>query len=245
MNEYDSEIQFRWFELPTVYEPLLFNTDLGLNFIGQLPYSDWRYEPNMVEWDGTKITFPTHEEGGNITYKIYSIDYVPGNTERLEAVYNLDYYTELPIDINEYEPGLNGNVGILIKMKNSAVVSYTILNTDIENYSFLEVYNLSGKEIMRVEKGLLSKMLLIPGTTQMEMTEGHYISFNLENMQSLEIETPGHYYTRIVAGPLVEEVDYVQDKTEVLLDGGINSIRLEVYGTENIKLKLLYTMKIK
>ena len=227
----------------TFEEPLFLVTDRGNACLTlPLPNTQWAYNPNMVGWDGTKLTLPQESTD---EYYLYILNIWEGNTERLDNLYSLDYYTKIP-EGKEYTPNLEGGVGILLQVKDRTVASYFILNQKLESYQSILAYDLTGKEVFRLSKNALSRYLPIPASTEMDMVTGHYIKLNFDWMDKVELDLNGHTLTRIDSPIWNGEVSYNQEDLEIKLSGEQDSyVELEIYGTDTFRIKVNYNVYMK
>lgn len=241
LSKVDTELKMNSFNILGTNEPLFIATDLGSYFSGKIPYCAWPYKDDLVEWDGKLI------KSIKTTNKLmmYQFSVERNNTSGLEGIYNLDYYTDIPDAVVDYDVQLDNRVGILVEVKDSAVVGYTILNSNIKDYNRLFAYNLRGNEIMVVYKDVLKKQLPIPGTEITEDTEGDLIKLNFSEMSHIEGQLIGHRQTVVHAGPVVKEISFDTSLFSMDVGSGVDSVELEIYGTNEFLIQLNYRMLIK
>lgn len=206
-----------------------------------LPDIQWKYDESIVDWDGSTLKLLD----GNSEYLMYILTIYEDNTERLENIYNLDYYTKIP-EGSSYSPDLEGGVGILVKTKNNAVTSYVILNSEIEEFEGLVAYNLEGKRVLQIAKNSLSRYLQIPYTIMFDLITGHYVEVNLDYINRFEFEAQDHILVSVETPIWEGELDHDEYQLEVDLSGEKdNNLVFEIYGTDIYSIKVFHEMLLK
>lgn len=217
-------------------EPLFLSTNKGQMALTQpLPSIKWRYNKKLGNWNGSTLTLP-EEEG--VEYKTFYL-----TPDLLDSLYKIDYYepiapgTDVPFNLNEM-------VGILIKLKNSSVVEYNILNSEVKEWQTLTAQDLNGDIVFRYQENALTEYLPIPGTTELAETKGHIIQFKWKDMEEIDIKSTGHSLIRVSIGSYKQELDYNQSSQTIHLKD-LGEVELQVFGTDLFDLELSYKTKIR
>lgn len=243
----DSHLSMISFNEFVTTEPLLIRTNKGC--VLTLPFENfqWKYDRYLVGWDGEKVTLPGKEEA--VSYRYYRFNVLPGGNELVKNIYSLDYYEEIEQEAysTDYILDLQGSVGILVKMKNSAVERYTILNSVIEDYDWGYVYNLQGKEIVEVRRDFLAESLPVGDTGLHELVEGHSIKVKMDTPEELTGEFRNHKLIRIRSSIHDGVVpDDGEGSIKVFLPPQIeDDVELSVYGTDIFTLQIWYKRQLR
>ena len=248
LTKVETKMIFQSFNFPIINEPLFVRTDKGSILTGPFNNFEWNYDENMVEWDGTNHTYTGGTEGIEFRlFKLFITDDYDVSNEILTNIYNLTYYDRFGTvdEFNTTPLYLDGQVGILAKLKNNAVVGYTILNSNIEDWEYLSIFNLNCNRLVTVNKGNLQKMFKVGDTEDYEQVTGHLIELNFETAQKLSLEVMGH--REIIVRTIFGEEIYNSEITNLNYDlgPGAGSIELEIYGTDLFQLDVDYQKTVK
>lgn len=208
-NSYPGRFEYDMFWLmPKSSQPLYYHTDKGDFMEGTLPRSVWSFDTNICTWDGREVTVDWTESGVN--YLIKDISIVNGSTLELDDVYRLDMYTNLPVDVNVYEPVYNGKPKILLKTKHNAVQGYYILNPIIENFNFIMGYDLEGNAIFSYTEESHGRRVLL------NFYGSNKLTINSDNPYKTIVNIGGFEYM-FDDGSIQEEFELGGEEVEIIV----------------------------
>lgn len=225
-------------------EPLFIRTNLGSQLTQPFENFQWKYKDSILEWNGKELTVPVPEEGTQ--YLLYKLQVDFGVTHMVENIYSLDYYTAIPTTPGTYDMLMEGYVGILVELKDSTVVAYTILNSVIDDYEWAYIYNLKGEELVEIRRDALVKPSGGDGVEMYGEVAGHLIRLNFEYPEKFVGEFL-RFKEIHVRSSLHEEVITASDNDtlELPLGHGLGELVLEVYGTDAFTLETQYRRHMK
>lgn len=228
--------------------PVFVQTDSGATFIGRLPKSKWKYVEGMVEYENGVLTYKETEEELNeqgIEYLMHKFYIDDNQTEKFDAIYNLDYYTAIPS--NNYNMYLGYEAAVILKTKENSVVSYTIIGEEIDrDYTDIKVLDIKGNVLVEVNKDSLSKTMQIPVSDgEFVHYKGHLITIKNLNLERLDIDLSGHRFTEVTIDGVRRDYGFNEDYLQLdITVQNKENIRIETYGRESLDLLLEYITKI-
>lgn len=239
--------------IPDIRSTVYISTDVGDYFIGNLPQSEWIYDDRMVEWDWeyNEVEDVWEDSGieldidGDYRYFIKDFSISEGDTYWLEDIYNIDFNILEEVTRSPYHPNLNGKPKIILKVKDNAIISYSILNQKIYDYNRLLAYDLNGNKIMEINKNYNEKIIETPSTDGMRfvLTRGTLIEFSFDNMEYLNLDIDNPFLTQIERDGFLDEFynfeghDYI--KTNLNMNN-YDNVRIIFYESKEIETPILY-----